>query len=196
MQCVWEAQMNNPRDFGRPPLDGAPTVAAPAAQAWGQQAPYGDPAGYRPYVQQQRDVVYAQQSPAQQVVIPLAPAAPPVPPPSQSVATARPAPRSSPRQQATVPRARRPVPSVVSPAPLAPAPNSPAAEPIPVPEQKQDPEPQQKQDPEPQQKQDPPDKFNPGDPQNPTPDDLLCHPNPPGCTGHQKAPAQPQQPAP
>ena len=26
---------------------------------------------------------------------------------------------------------------------------------------------------------------------NPTPDDLLCHPNPPGCTGDQKAPAQP-----
>src|SRR3954464_8186985 len=64
MPCVWEAQMNDPRDFGRSLLDGAPTMAAPAARAWAQQAPYGDPAGYPPYVQQQPDVVYAQQSPA------------------------------------------------------------------------------------------------------------------------------------
>jgi hypothetical protein len=211
-------------------------MAAPAAQAWAQQAPYGDHTAYPPYVQQQPDVFYARQSPAplpvykrpgvvfgaaavaaviavgallatwmskdnvsttpvnntgtptQQVVIPLAPAAPRVAPPSQSVAAAQPAPRSTPRQQAPVPRVAPPNPSAVSPAPLAPAPNSPAAEPIPVPEQKQDPEPRQKQD--------PPDKFNPGDPENPTPDDLLCHPNPPGCTGDQKAPAQQQQPAP
>jgi hypothetical protein len=33
--------------------------------------------------------------------------------------------------------------------------------------------------------------MNPGDPENPTPDNLLCHLNPPGRTGDQKPPAQP-----
>jgi hypothetical protein len=243
MQCAWEAQMNNPRDFSRPPLDGAPTMAAPVAGqrpgTWPQQAPLGDSAPYRPYGQQSPDTYYAQQpptqlpvykrpgvvfgaaavaaviavgallatwvskdsvsttpvnntgTPTQQVLLPPAPAPPSAAPPSQSVVVQQPAPRSVPRQQAPAPRvapSNPSNPSAVSPAPASSLPDSPVPEPIP--------EPQQKQDPEPQQKQDPPDKFNPGDPENPTPDDLLCHPNPPGCTGDQKAPAQQQQPAP
>jgi hypothetical protein len=122
-------------------------------------------------------------TPTQQAPVPLAPAPPSAPPPSQSVVVQQPAPRSVPRQQAPAPRVAPSDPSnpsAVSPAPASSLPNSPVPEPIP----------------EPQQKQDPPDKFNPGDPENPTPDDLLCHPNPPGCTGDQKAPAQQQQPAP
>jgi hypothetical protein len=243
MQCAWEAQMNNPRDFSRPPLDGAPTMAAPVAGqrpgTWPQHAPHGDSAPYLPYGQRPPDTYYAQRpptqlpvykrpgvvfgaaavaaviavgallatwvskdnvsttpvnntgTPTQQVLLPPAPAPPSAPPPSQSVVVQQPAPRSVPRQQAPAPRvapSNPSNPSAVSPAPASSLPDSPVAEIIP--------EPQQKQDPEPQQKQDPPDKFNPGDPENPTPDDLLCHPNPPGCTGDQKAPAQQQQPAP
>lgn len=133
-------------------------------------------------------------TPSQQVQVPLVPA-----PPSQPVIVQQPVPR----QQAPAPRVAPANPSVVSPAPVSP--NSPVPAPNPNPEQQQqqqqpDSE-QQKQDPEQQQKQNPPpDTHNPGDPENPTPDDSLCHPNPPGCTGDQKAPQkdeqQQQQPAP
>jgi hypothetical protein len=141
-------------------------------------------------------------APSQQVQLPLVPAPPQAPPPSQSVIVQQPAPRQqAPRQQAPIPRVAPSNPSAVAPVPISP--NSPAPEPNPNPnpnpEQNQDPDPEQKQTPgdpkdpetgaDPRGKQTPPDQHNPGDPENPTPDDLLCHPNPPGCTGNQKAPA-------
>jgi hypothetical protein len=119
--------MNNRRDFDQSNLDGAPTMAAPAAGqqqgGWPQQAPYGEPGPYPSPGQQLQDTYYGQQ-----------------PPQYGQPAPAYEAP------QVPLPVHRRPVPD-----------------------------------------------MNPGDPENPTPDDLLCHPNPPGCTGDQKAPAQPAQ---
>jgi hypothetical protein len=152
-------------------------------------------------------------TPSQQVQLPLVPVvpAPPLaPPPSQSVVVLQPAPRQqAPRQQAPIPRVAPSNPSGVAPAPVSPSSpvHEPNPNPNPNPEQKQDPDPEQKQTPgDPEQKQTPgdpkdpetgadprgkqtPPDHNPGDPENPTPDDLLCHPNPPGCTGNQKAPA-------
>lgn len=213
--------MDNRRDFGPTPQDGAPTMAAPAAGqqqgAWPQQAPYGGPGSYPQYGQQPPDVYYDQQPPdyGQQVPAPAPP--PSAPPPSQSVIVQQPVPAQAPRQQAPAPRVAPANHSVVRPAPVSP--NSPVPEPNPNPEQqqqpKQDAEPQQKQDPEPRQKQDPlPEQKQDAPPEasrtcrisirairrtqrrkTPTPrsapENLLCHPNPPGCTGDQKAPAQP-----
>ena len=151
-------------------------------------------------------------TPSQQVQVPLVPVQPSAPPPSQSVVVQQPAPRQqAPRQQAPAPRVAPVNPSAVNPAPLSP--NSPVPEPNPNPDpvQKQDPQPPPKEDPvdvkDPETGADtrgkvesPPPDLNPGDPENPTPDDLLCHPNPPGCTGDQKAPEKveppQQQPAP
>src|SRR5918994_600693 len=117
MQSLVGSNMNNRRDFDQPNLDGAPTMAAPAAGqhqgGWPQQASYGEPGPYPSPGQQLQDAYYGQQ-PAQY---------------------GQPAPAYEAPQ---VPRQQAPAPRVV-------------------------------------------------------PSNQLCHPNPPGCTGDQKAPAQPAQ---
>lgn len=135
--------------------------------------------------------------PTQPAPVLLVPAPPSAPPPSQSVVVQQPAPRSVPRQQAPAPRVAPANPSAVNPAPVSPAPVSPApVSPVPDPNQNQNPPPVDKQDPgdvkdpntgaDTRGKVDPPPvNHNPGDPENPTADDTLCHPNPPGCAPKQ-----------
>ena len=137
-------------------------------------------------------------TPSQQVQVPLAPAQPSAPPPSQSVVVPQPAPRQQapqyvPRQQAPAPRVVPNNPSAVSPAPVSPAPVSPQPNPNENPNPEgQNPAGQNPQNPEGQNPQNPagtnpggtnPAGTNPGSkfPANETPEDTLCHPLPPPC---------------